>query len=67
LSASGELIGAFGLTEPDYGSDPGGMQTRAKYNAQANTYTLTGTKSWWDFLSHHYVVPVSFWLLIPYS
>ena len=45
-SASGELIGAFGLTEPDHGSDPGGMQTRAKYNAQANSYTLSGTKSW---------------------
>lgn len=46
LSASGDLIGAFGLTEPDHGSDPGGMLTRAKYNAQSKTYTLTGVKSW---------------------
>jgi len=46
LPATGELIGAFGLTEPDHGSDPGGMETRAKYNAQSKTYTLTGTKSW---------------------
>lgn len=27
---SGELVGSFGLTEPDHGSDPGGMKTRAK-------------------------------------
>ena len=46
LAASGELVGAFGLTEPDHGSDPGSMQTRAKYNAQTNSYILTGTKSW---------------------
>ena len=29
-TAAGELIGAFGLTEPNHGSDPGGMETRAK-------------------------------------
>ena len=28
--ATGELVGCFGLTEPDHGSDPGGMLTRAK-------------------------------------
>jgi glutaryl-CoA dehydrogenase len=44
--ASGELIGAFGLTEPNHGSDPGGMETHAKYNPQSKTYTLNGTKSW---------------------
>lgn len=42
--ASGELIGCFGLTEPDAGSDPAGMKTRAvKTN---DGYRLTGTKMW---------------------
>lgn len=42
--ASGELIGCFGLTEPDAGSDPGGMKTRAVKTA--NGYKLTGSKTW---------------------
>ncbi len=42
--ARGELIGSFGLTEPDYGSDPGGMTTRAK-NVDGG-YILSGTKTW---------------------
>ena len=42
--ARGELIGSFGLTEPDYGSDPGGMTTRAR-NVDGG-YILTGTKTW---------------------
>ena len=42
--ASGELVGCFGLTEPDAGSDPGGMRTRAEKTA--NGYRLTGTKMW---------------------
>ena len=41
---SGELIGCFGLTEPDAGSDPGGMKTRAEKTATG--YRLTGTKMW---------------------
>ncbi|MGR3794387.1 acyl-CoA dehydrogenase [Vannielia sp. SX4] len=41
---SGELIGCFGLTEPDAGSDPGGMKTRAEKTA--NGYKLTGSKMW---------------------
>lgn len=44
--ATGELIGCFGLTEPDAGSDPGSMQTRAVWNASNKTYTLNGTKTW---------------------
>uniref|UniRef100_S4R7F1 Glutaryl-CoA dehydrogenase, mitochondrial n=1 Tax=Petromyzon marinus TaxID=7757 RepID=S4R7F1_PETMA len=44
--AKGEIVGCFGLTEPNHGSDPGGMETRARYNASGNTYTLTGTKTW---------------------
>jgi glutaryl-CoA dehydrogenase len=42
--ASGELVGCFGLTEPDAGSDPGGMRTRAERTA--NGYRLTGAKTW---------------------
>ncbi len=41
---SGELIGCFGLTEPDAGSDPGSMKTRAEQTS--NGYRLTGTKMW---------------------
>ena len=42
--ASGNLIGCFGLTEPDHGSDPSGMKTRAKL--QGNNYILNGSKNW---------------------
>ncbi len=42
--AAGTLIGCFGLTEPDAGSDPGGMKTVAKKTA--NGYTLSGSKMW---------------------
>jgi len=44
--ATGELIGAFGLTEPNHGSNPGGMETNAKYNPSSKTYTLNGCKTW---------------------
>ena len=42
--ASGEWVGCFGLTEPDAGSDPGGMRTRAEKTATG--YRLTGSKMW---------------------
>lgn len=42
--ATGEYIGCFGLTEPDHGSDPGSMITRAK--SVAGGYSLTGAKNW---------------------
>ncbi|WNJ98683.1 acyl-CoA dehydrogenase [Thalassospiraceae bacterium LMO-JJ14] len=42
--ATGELIGCFGLTEPDFGSDPGGMSTRAE--KIDGGYKLTGSKMW---------------------
>jgi glutaryl-CoA dehydrogenase len=42
--ASGEWIGCFGLTEPNHGSDPGSMQTRAK--KVPGGYSLTGSKMW---------------------
>lgn len=44
--ASGEYIGCFGLTEPNHGSDPGGMETKAIYNSSDKTFTLTGSKTW---------------------
>ena len=42
--ASGKLIGCFGLTEPDAGSDPGGMRTVAK--ADGDGFRLSGSKTW---------------------
>ena len=42
--ASGEMVGGFGLTEPDHGSDPGSMVTRAE--KVPNGYRLTGAKMW---------------------
>lgn len=42
--ARGELIGCFGLTEPDAGSDPGGMRTRAK--KVDGGYVISGAKTW---------------------
>ena len=42
--AKGEKIGCFGLTEPDHGSDPGGMITRA--TKKGDRWVLNGAKSW---------------------
>ena len=42
--AAGEALGCFGLTEPDHGSDPGGMATTAKPNGTG--WVLNGTKMW---------------------
>ena len=44
LLAKGEKIGCFGLTEPDHGSDPGAMETRAERTAGG--WRLNGTKRW---------------------
>ena len=54
--ASGEWIGCFGLTEPDYGSDPAGMVTRAK--SIEGGYLLNGAKMWISNspLAHVFVV-----------
>jgi glutaryl-CoA dehydrogenase len=42
--ARGELIGCFGLTEPDFGSNPAGLQTRARRDG--GSYVLNGNKMW---------------------
>jgi len=42
--AAGELLGCFGLTEPDHGSDPGGMKSRARKTGGG--YRLSGAKTW---------------------
>ncbi|MEZ4373612.1 MAG: acyl-CoA dehydrogenase family protein [Polyangiaceae bacterium] len=42
--AAGKLIGCFGLTEPDSGSDPGSMKTRARKDG--DHYVISGTKMW---------------------
>lgn len=42
--AKGELVGCFGLTEPDFGSNPGGMITRARKDG--SSYILNGSKMW---------------------
>jgi alkylation response protein AidB-like acyl-CoA dehydrogenase len=43
--AAGELVGCFGLTEPNHGSDPSGMETRAR-KQKDGSWILSGTKSW---------------------
>ena len=42
--AKGNIIGCFGLTEPDHGSDPSGMKTRATFDGK--NYILNGSKNW---------------------
>jgi len=42
--ATGEVVGCFGLTEPDFGSDPGGMRTTAR--REGDQWILNGTKLW---------------------
>ena len=42
--ATGEIVGAFGLTEPNHGSDPGSMETVAR--KQGGVYVLNGSKTW---------------------
>ena len=44
LMGTGEAVGCFGLTEPDYGSDPGSMRTRAKRDG--DDWVLDGSKMW---------------------
>ena len=44
--ATGEIVGCFGLTEPNHGSDPAGMETRAKFIESDQVFILNGSKTW---------------------
>ena len=44
--AKGEIVGCFGLTEPNHGSDPSGMETRAKKVPGSADYVISGSKNW---------------------
>lgn len=44
--ARGEIVGCFGLTEPNHGSDPAHMETRAKYNKEDKVWIINGSKNW---------------------
>jgi len=44
--ASGEKLGAYSLTEPQAGSDPGNMRCTAEYDPAADEYVINGTKAW---------------------
>jgi glutaryl-CoA dehydrogenase len=44
--AAGRFVGCFGLTEPNHGSDPAGMEARARYDAGTDEYVLNGSKTW---------------------
>ncbi|VDK38442.1 unnamed protein product [Anisakis simplex] len=44
--AAGEKIGCFGLTEPNHGSNPAGMETKAIWDENSKVYKLSGTKTW---------------------
>lgn len=46
LLAKGKLIACFGLTEPNAGSDPASMESRAVYDGSKKVYRLSGTKTW---------------------
>merc|ERR1719423_436508 len=43
--ATGEIVGCFGLTEPDAGSDPAGMRTKAVYQKEDDTWKINGSKT----------------------
>lgn len=53
--AQGNLIGCFGLTEPNHGSDPGGMETRARRQSDGS-YLLSGTVIAVANYCYHYVI-----------
>ena len=56
FAARGEILGCFGLTEPNHGSDPGGMETRARFNPSSRTYSLTGSKTWYYTILHYTIL-----------
>jgi glutaryl-CoA dehydrogenase len=44
--AKGELVGCFGLTEPNHGSDPSGMETNVRYDKGTDEFIINGSKNW---------------------
>jgi len=44
--AKGNLIGCFGLTEPNHGSDPSGMETNVRYDKGTDEFVISGSKNW---------------------
>jgi glutaryl-CoA dehydrogenase len=44
--AKGELVGCFGLTEPNHGSDPSGMETKVRYDKARDEFVINGSKNW---------------------
>lgn len=46
MLVSGEAVGCFGLTEPNHGSDPSSMESRAVYDSEKKVYRLNGSKTW---------------------
>jgi glutaryl-CoA dehydrogenase len=44
--AAGRMVGCFGLTEPNHGSDPSSMETRSRFDAGTNEFVLNGSKNW---------------------
>lgn len=44
--ANGTKVGAFGLTEPNFGSDAAGMVAKARWDKSSKVYRLNGTKTW---------------------
>lgn len=56
-TATGELIGCFGLTEPNHGSDPSGMETTAEQDGDA--FILRGSKTWITNAPVAWVIPVN--------
>jgi len=44
--AAGEIVGCFGLTEPNHGSDPAHMETTARYDKEGKVWILNGSKNW---------------------
>lgn len=59
---SGDLVGCFGLTEPNHGSDPGSMDTRAKFDEVKKTYRITGNKTWFVKIMKWINVKIRVWL-----
>ncbi len=57
--AAGNLVGCFGLTEANHGSDPGGMETTATFDAGTNEFVLNGSKNYLNILEMSFTSSLS--------